>query len=244
MKNEIKEIHFDSGPFMLSAFIHIPEGKNPPFVIGSHGLLSDAMSAKQINLANELNKRNIGYMRINHRGSGKSEGDLENSNLETRKEDLVSAFNYLKKNFNPSKTGLFGSSMGGASCIYANEIINPNALVLTASPLSGHSMGKAFSLNIKSLIKESGLSENFFKKNMDFDITEKTFNLKNVLVIHGDKDEIVPFENGEKLFSNSMSPKKFLRIENANHRIENINHQEIFQKNALDWFIKYLEYEK
>jgi fermentation-respiration switch protein FrsA (DUF1100 family) len=38
-----------------------------------------------------------------------------------------------------------------------------------------------------------------------------------VLVAHGDRDEIVPFELGERLFAAASPPKRFFRIDGADH---------------------------
>jgi hypothetical protein len=38
-----------------------------------------------------------------------------------------------------------------------------------------------------------------------------------VLIAHGDQDEIVPFELGERLFAAASEPKRFFRIAGADH---------------------------
>jgi fermentation-respiration switch protein FrsA (DUF1100 family) len=38
-----------------------------------------------------------------------------------------------------------------------------------------------------------------------------------VLVAHGDQDEIVPFELGERLFAAAAEPKRFVRVAGADH---------------------------
>jgi fermentation-respiration switch protein FrsA (DUF1100 family) len=38
-----------------------------------------------------------------------------------------------------------------------------------------------------------------------------------VLVTHGTRDSIVPFEMGERLFQAARSPKRFIRVEGAGH---------------------------
>lgn len=240
MQEKIKEIFFYSQNIKLKGYIHIPSNDTKNFVIGSHGLLSDGNSGKQIDLAANLSKQNIGYLRFHHRGCGESEGNLSETDLNTRKKDLEAAFNFLKENYSPEKTGLFGSSMGGATCIFSHDSIKPAASVLLASPVLGATMEKSFGDSLKILMDETGLEKSFFIKNIDFDLDSKLDSIKNALVIHGDKDEIVPFENGEKLFSKIKEDKKFIRLENGNHRVEDKNHQKIFMEEAVDWFTRYL----
>ena len=38
-----------------------------------------------------------------------------------------------------------------------------------------------------------------------------------ILVAHGDQDEIVPFELGERLFAAAPEPKRFFRVSGADH---------------------------
>jgi hypothetical protein len=38
-----------------------------------------------------------------------------------------------------------------------------------------------------------------------------------ILVAHGDQDEIVPFELGERLFAAALPPKRFVRIDGTDH---------------------------
>ena len=49
-----KEIYFGSDEYQLRGVLHLPAEKNPPTVIGSHGLLSTGDSPKQIALAESL----------------------------------------------------------------------------------------------------------------------------------------------------------------------------------------------
>ncbi|MDY0361163.1 MAG: alpha/beta hydrolase [Desulforegulaceae bacterium] len=240
MSSDFKEINFYSEKFSLSGYLHIPKNFSNSIVIGSHGLLSDAQSMKQINLAKRLSDYNIGYLRFNHRGCSTSQGKLENTNLLTRKTDIISAFEYLKTNYNIKKTGLFGSSMGGAACICSHDEIKPQAMVLVASPVLGKTMKNSFSNSIDILMKETGLSRNFFEKNIDFDLSGDIDKIKNSLVIHGDNDEIVPFENGEILYSNLKNDKKMIRIKNGDHRITSPKDQNIMIDETVNWFVKYL----
>jgi fermentation-respiration switch protein FrsA (DUF1100 family) len=38
-----------------------------------------------------------------------------------------------------------------------------------------------------------------------------------VLVMHGDRDRVIPFENGEALFERIAAPKQFVTIHGADH---------------------------
>ena len=85
-------INFESDGFLLKGMLHLPEADLPPIVIGSHGLLSNSYSPKQITLARECNANGIAYFRFDHRGCGQSNGVFnEVTSLEGRRNDLICA---------------------------------------------------------------------------------------------------------------------------------------------------------
>ena len=68
-----KKITFSSNGFLLSGALHLPTTDLPPVVIGSHGLLSNSSSPKQIQLARKCNEYGIAFFRFDHRGCGQSD---------------------------------------------------------------------------------------------------------------------------------------------------------------------------
>jgi fermentation-respiration switch protein FrsA (DUF1100 family) len=38
-----------------------------------------------------------------------------------------------------------------------------------------------------------------------------------VLIVHGDRDDVIPIESGEQLYALIAGPKRFLRIPGAGH---------------------------
>jgi len=240
MNETIEKIELISDSIKLSGYLHLPSKSIKSFVIGSHGMLSDAESGKQIALASKLGKSNIGYLRFNHRGCKDSQGNIRETNLDTRKTDLLAAFSFLKKNFVFEKTGLFGSSMGGATILHAYADIKPDAIAVLATPVKGENLKRSFTNSIERLMEETGLPESFFIANTNFNLTPKLQNIKNILVLHGNKDEIVPFENGKTIYKKSGNKKKFIELDMANHRVEDEKNQKFFISETIKWFKKYL----
>jgi fermentation-respiration switch protein FrsA (DUF1100 family) len=53
---------------------------------------------------------------------------------------------------------------------------------------------------------------------MQYDVRDKIRRIKvPLLVLHGDRDEIVPFEQGKTVYDAAPEPKKFLPIAGAAH---------------------------
>ena len=61
--NRCIEVTFSSNDYRLKGVPHLPSIKSPPVVIGSHGLLSNRDSPKQIELAHRCNANGIAYFR-------------------------------------------------------------------------------------------------------------------------------------------------------------------------------------
>ena len=119
IENRIKKIEFQVEGLLLKGELHLPKIINPPLVVGSHGLEGSKSSAKQMVLARLLPAKGVAFFRFDHRGCGQSQGDfLTDTSLEKRTQDYLMAVQCIMNlNLTSRKLGLFGSSMGGATCI-------------------------------------------------------------------------------------------------------------------------------
>ena len=109
----------------IEAVLHRPPLEAPPVVIGSHGLFSDGDSPKQVALAHALNALGIAFLRLDHRGCGQSEGVFDTvTTLDGRVRDLAAALAVLENERGDSfRLGLFGSSLGGSTCLAAAAVL-------------------------------------------------------------------------------------------------------------------------
>lgn len=232
-----RAIRFHSGGFSLSGVLHLPAAKNPPLVIGSHGLLADGNSEKQIALAEELSKLGVAFFRFHHRGSGDSEGVLAETSLDTRVEDLVSAWKMFSEMEDIGRPfGLFGSSIGAASCIAAWSAIRPAATFLVAPPIKGSVLLTHNPATAIAIAEASGLPESFFRVNLHYDLTERIPGIRNVFIVHGTEDQAVPVEDGHTCYELAAEPKRFIAFEGGDHRITHPAHQKILLKRAVAFF--------
>ena len=176
-------IDFYSDGFRLRGILHMPSMQAPPVVIGSHGLLSDSSSPKQIALAKYCNTNGIGFFRFDHRGCGKSSGSFyEITTLKARCNDLTAAVKVIKKRTDISQQiGLFGSSLGGATCISVAGKLHIDTLVTFAAPVSNRSIvdaaekaEKTDNYTLDDLL--------FYQKKLQFNISDKLFTINNILV--------------------------------------------------------------
>jgi len=231
-------ITFSSDGFLLKGVLHLPETDLPPVVIGSHGLLSNSYSPKQIALARECNAHGIAYFRFDHRGCGQSDGVFnEITSLNSRRNDLISAVNtiQMRKDLG-KKIGLFGSSMGGTVCISVADVLDIAAWVTYASPVRSSPVIAALeksdnSDKIKPLLDQ---------KYLTWDVSDQLRHLHHIFILHGDSDSIVSPTNAHEIYTKSNNPKKLIIQKGGNHLMSNKKHQKDFLREAVNWYKKWL----
>jgi hypothetical protein len=64
--------------------------------------------------------------------------------------------------------------------------------------------------------------------------------VSNCMVIHGEKDELVPVDQAWEIFHTLGAPKEIHVIEDADHRLTNPSHRQRAIELSVEWFIKYL----
>lgn len=234
MTDNTTKITFTSDGFRLNGVLHLPKEKNPPVVVGSHGLASDGDSPKQIELARHCNRFGIAYFRFHHRGCGTSEGLFsEVTSLENRRQDLLDAVETI---MNHPATGdrlaLFGSSMGGTASIFASQELSSEAYVLVAAPVFGNTLTRP----PKETTEAHDLDMSFYERFLSFDMTPFLPGMKNVLIFHGDEDNVVPIKNGRTIYDMVQDPKRLIVQNKGDHRISDPVHQEEFIREAALWF--------
>ncbi len=237
-------IEFFSDGFRLKGVLHLPSTKKPPLVIGSHGLEGSKESAKQMVLAKQLTKKGIAFFRFDHRGCGQSQGTfLNDTSLEKRTQDLVSAFDHISNlEITSQRIALFGSSMGGATCINAWEHFQTSKFQLCGAVFCSAPLQ---SLTIKKIPTQSNgdrpaLPLSFFADNLLFDLSDKAKALSNVMVFHGDADEIVPVQNGHDIYHLAKEPKQLIIHKKGNHQMTSEKDQLDFDTRAPNWFSRCL----
>ncbi|MDH3878745.1 MAG: alpha/beta hydrolase [Desulfobacterales bacterium] len=234
----IEEIIFPVDEFMLKGYLHLPPVTNPPFVIGCHGLFSDKNSPKQIELAKHCNRLNMAYFRFDHRGCGESKASFEAvTSLDGRCTDLKAAANMLRTRDDlGDQMGLFGSSMGGSVCLAVAGDLAAHAVVTWAAPIRSADL-------FRPHVHPAADSNTPFKKN-PFDISKPLASLRNILIFHGDADEIVPLPHAQEIYERVSEPKKLSVFPHSDHRMSRPSDQQAFQRQATLWFQAHLKADK
>jgi len=144
---------------------------------------------------------------IDYRQYGRSEGKVSEQGTYI---DARAALAYLhsRKEINHEKIIFFGRSLGSAVAVELALKEKCRALILETPFTSIEEMGKMLYpfLPVSLLLKTK------------YDSLAKIGNIKvPILIMHGDKDELVPLEHGRELYEAANEPKEFYTIPGAGH---------------------------
>nr|AAB57776.1 CinII [Butyrivibrio fibrisolvens] len=141
----------------------------------------------------------------------KSTGETKDMTIFTEKADLLNAYNYFKTqdNIDNNNIFLFGGSQGGLVTTLATEELGDEVagMALYFPALCIADNWRETFPETDMIPKEEEfwgmtLGKNFFESIHDFDVFSEIGSYpNNVLILHGDKDEIVPLSYSEKAAS-------------------------------------------
>jgi len=233
---KMEKVSFTSEGQKIAGILHLPDEKNPPCVIASHGLLSSKNSEKYIALGEQISGEGMALLRFDFRGIGESEGRLEDDTVSRRVVDLNSAIAFVKSYPGMgNRVGLLGSSLGGyISLIGASREKGIRAVVTWATPFHLDDLGS------KGTEQNPLPGEAFFNDLPRHRLSPVLPKVSNCFVIHGEKDELVPVDQAWEIFHILGAPKEIHVIEDADHRLTEPAHRQRAINLSVDWFKRYL----
>ena len=161
-----------------------------------------------------FNRLGINFLPVDYRGYGRSGGT---PTITTMMRDCHKIFNFtrkwLKENGFWGPVVVMGRSLGSASAleIAANYGSQVRGLIIESGFARTGPLLRLLGINTDLLGFKDG--ETF--QNVD---KMRRFSAGSALIIHGEKDHIIPFADGQALYDACGSPDKtLLKIDNANH---------------------------
>jgi fermentation-respiration switch protein FrsA (DUF1100 family) len=146
-----------------------------------------------------------GILALNYRGYGGSSGSPAEAGIIR---DAQAAYDFAAAHYPPDRIVLWGESLGtGVAVALASE--KPVARVLLESPYSSIADVAAsiyWFVPVRLLLSDSFRSDERIAK-----VTAP------VLVVHGERDNVVKIGFGERLYELIRAPKRFLRLPDAGH---------------------------
>jgi dipeptidyl aminopeptidase/acylaminoacyl peptidase len=234
---KVEKVSFSSHGQAVVGALHLPDAERPPCVIASHGLFSSKESEKYIVLGDRCARRGIALLRFDFRGFGESEGKVSETTVSGRLMDLDMAIRFVRSYPRiGSRTGLMGSSLGGyISLIKAAGRKNIRAVVTWATPFTLVGLEER-----RGEGEMASLGEEFFHDLPAHDLSAALGRVANCLVIHGERDELVPVEHAGMIYEQLNYPKKMEIIQGADHRLSHSQHRQKGIEMTLEWFEGYL----
>ncbi len=162
---------------------------------------------------------NLGYdiFILDYRGYGKSDGVIENE--EQFYKDVLFSYKKLISIYKEERVIIIGYSIGTGSAAYLASVSNPKFLVLQATYFN--------------FLEYSGVRVPFvpsFLKKFKFETNKFIPKIKSpIFIFHGDKDNVIPLNNSEKL-SKILKPTDFFYVlKNQDHIGMNENEQYLLE---------------
>ena len=191
----------------LKSWIINKDLKNFKTLVFFHGNAGDL--SNRIYKLNELDKLNINILLISWRGFSGNEGYPTEKNLY---EDAEAAIKWLnKKKVSNSQIILYGESLGTGVAVEIASKNNFNSIILESPFTSIENSAKIYYpyLPVSFLLKDR------------YDSISKIKKINSpILIMHGRKDDIVPFFMGKKLFEKANSPKDSYFTDIDDHMME------------------------
>jgi alpha/beta superfamily hydrolase len=226
----MQRVFFYSSGQKIVGILHLPDSEEEKFpcVITCHGYYSTKDSKKYIEIAKSFCRDKFAVLRFDFRGCGESEGNIEETTLSGRVNDLKAALQLVRNHVQISKNiGLLGSSMGGCvAIIVAAEDPEILAIATWSTP------------SYLSSFFDKGILQRDIERYDIHEIVKRI--IAPILIIHGDADELVPLFHAKGLYESSNEPKVLKIINSGDHRLSNSQVRKRAIDLSLKWFKKHM----
>ncbi len=182
---------------------HVPARDGKPVVLYFQG--NAGGSKLRVNRFNWLTGDGTGLLALSYRGYGGSSGTPTEAGLI---EDAMAAYDYARARYPANRIVLFGESLGTAVATALAAKREIGGLVLDAPFTSAADVGAAAYpfAPVRWLMKDTWRSDS------------RIGSVKApLLVLHGERDRIIPISFGEKLFALAREPKRMVRFPLGGH---------------------------
>jgi fermentation-respiration switch protein FrsA (DUF1100 family) len=201
---DVSEVYIDTADNLRLQSFFISNSSSSGIVIYFHGNAGNIY--ERIPELINLSKTGVSVLGIGYRGYGKSTGKPSERGIYL---DGQAALKYAKEilNYRKDKIFLCGRSLGSVVALEMARHNNYAGVILITPLTSGREILKAHGYRLSPLLVGDVIDN--MKKVPDIS--------SPVLIIHGDKDEVVPWEMGEKIFSALKNYKQIITIIGGRH---------------------------
>lgn len=211
------------------------KAENPKgIIVVSHGYSFDKQS--MLSAAKELYKNSYSSLLFDFRAHGESGGHTTTIGA-SESEDLLAAIKFAKKN--SSKVGLFGVSMGAAASIMAAPKVK--GLVAIVADSSFARLGEIVHRNSYDV---TNLIIKFMElQGVDVEKSQPIKYIRGVgspiMLVHGEKDNVVPAKDSLDLFKKAKQPKELWIVKGGEHGRSYFANKKHYSEKLIRFFDKY-----
>ena len=200
---EAEEVTLDTSDGERVIIWHIPPRGGHQVALYLHG--NGASLRWRIDRFRSLTADGSGLVALSYRGYGGSSGTPTEEGLIR---DAEAAYGFAVARYAPERIVLWGESLGSgvAVALAAEKKVSHVVLQSPFTSAADVAAGRYWFAPVRLLMKDQFRS--------DLRIGKVT---APVLVLHGDRDTVVPFAFGERLYEMITAPKKFVRFPGGGH---------------------------
>jgi fermentation-respiration switch protein FrsA (DUF1100 family) len=183
---------------------HVPPREpDKPIVLYFHG--NGASLRWRVDRFRDLIGDGSGLLALSYRGYGGSTGSPTEAGLMN---DASAAYDFAAARYPAHKLVLWGESLGSGVAVPLAATKPIGCMILQSPFTSAADVGAAryWFVPVRLLMKDQFRSDRYIAK-----VTAP------VLVLHGDRDDVVPIALGEQLYAMINAPKRFVRFSGGGH---------------------------
>ncbi len=237
----------------LSARLDLPANQDPHnFAIFAHCFTCSKDFSAVRNVSRALASEGFGVLRFDFMGLGGSDGDFADTNFSSNVTDLISAAEFLTKEYKAPSL-IVGHSLGGAAAIFAGGQIDSVLAVATiGAPSNPKHVQKQLGSKLE-VIKQEGQAnvtlagrDFTFKKQFIDDLEASSCVSaarklhKALLILHSPQDATVSIKNAEEIYHAAHHPKSFVTLDGSEHLLIDKKNASYVGKIVAGWAARYI----
>ena len=189
-------------------FFRTPTQPAPATIIYFHGNGGNVSYADWVGI--NFARRGFDVLLFDYRGYGRSEGDISDERGLFEDADAAYAYMTRERGVAPERLVLYGQSLGTAAATDLAARKECGALILESGLSSASDMASVIMPWLPRFLHRLARNK--------LDSKGKLARVNRpVLVVHGDRDEVIPVAQGHALFEAAREPKQLLIINGAGH---------------------------
>jgi putative redox protein len=215
---------------LLVGDLHRVSDSPAPALVLCHGMESTRGGTKQIAIVERFVPQGWTVLRFDFSYVGESEGRFEDMTISGEVDDALGALDFLGE-FSPTTSVLVGSSLGGAVALLAAAqapgkvdgvatiAAVADAAIFTES-LSADDMAR-WKREGRRRWRDGWMRSTFLEDLKQIDVLAAVRKIgKPLLVMHGDADDVVPFQHAERIAAAAAGDVRLEAFPGVSHRFE------------------------